>query len=85
MRGKGLPAVRLASVAATSFRDACARPGLPLIEALPGNQHDITGPTSREQAAYRRQRPGASAGEDRAPSAASASSAPPPAKSPAIL
>jgi phosphoserine phosphatase RsbU/P len=31
-RGKGLPAVRLASVAATSFRDACARPGLPLIE-----------------------------------------------------
>ena len=31
-RGKGLPAVRLASVAATSFRDACARPGLSLIE-----------------------------------------------------
>jgi hypothetical protein len=31
-RGKGLPAVRLASIAATSFRDACARPGLPLIE-----------------------------------------------------
>ena len=31
-RGKGLPAVRLASVAATSFRDACARPGLPLTE-----------------------------------------------------
>jgi sigma-B regulation protein RsbU (phosphoserine phosphatase) len=31
-RGKGLPAVRLASVAATSFRDACARPGLPLAE-----------------------------------------------------
>jgi phosphoserine phosphatase RsbU/P len=31
-RGKGLPAVRLASVAATSFRDACARPGLPLPE-----------------------------------------------------
>ena len=25
-RGKGLPAVRLASVAATSFRDACAQP-----------------------------------------------------------
>jgi hypothetical protein len=47
------------------FRDACARPGLPLIEALPGNQHDITGRTSREQAAHRRQRPGASAGEDR--------------------
>jgi sigma-B regulation protein RsbU (phosphoserine phosphatase) len=31
-RGKGLPAVRLAAVAATSFRDACARPGLPLAE-----------------------------------------------------
>ena len=31
-KGKGLPAVRLASVAATSFRDACARPGLPLAE-----------------------------------------------------
>jgi phosphoserine phosphatase RsbU/P len=31
-RGTGLPAVRLASVAATSFRDACAQPGLPLSE-----------------------------------------------------
>ena len=31
-RGKGLPAVRLASVAATSFRDACAKPGLSLSE-----------------------------------------------------
>ncbi len=31
-RGKGLPAVRLANVAATSFRDACAQPGLPLTE-----------------------------------------------------
>jgi hypothetical protein len=31
-RGKGLPAVRLASVAATSFRDACAQPGLALAE-----------------------------------------------------
>ena len=31
-RGKGLPAVRLASTAATSFRDACAQPGLPLVE-----------------------------------------------------
>ena len=31
-RGKGLPAVRLAAIAATSFRDACARPGLPLAE-----------------------------------------------------
>jgi phosphoserine phosphatase RsbU/P len=31
-RGKGLPAVRLASIAMTSFRDACARPGLALPE-----------------------------------------------------
>jgi sigma-B regulation protein RsbU (phosphoserine phosphatase) len=31
-RGKGLPAVRLASVALTSFRDACAQPGLSLPE-----------------------------------------------------
>jgi Stage II sporulation protein E (SpoIIE) len=31
-RGKGLPAVRLASVAMTSFRDACAQPGLCLLE-----------------------------------------------------
>jgi phosphoserine phosphatase RsbU/P len=31
-RGKGLAAVRLASVATTSFRDACAQPGLSLPE-----------------------------------------------------
>jgi phosphoserine phosphatase RsbU/P len=31
-RGKGLPAVRLASIAITSFRDACAQPGLALPE-----------------------------------------------------
>jgi phosphoserine phosphatase RsbU/P len=31
-RGKGLPAVRLASIATTSFRDACAHPGLSLPE-----------------------------------------------------
>jgi phosphoserine phosphatase RsbU/P len=31
-RGKGLAAVRLSSVAATSFRDACAQPGLSLTE-----------------------------------------------------
>ena len=31
-RGKGLAAVRLASVAGTSFRDACAEPGLSLAE-----------------------------------------------------
>jgi hypothetical protein len=31
-RGKGLPAVRLAAVAMTSFRDACTQPGLSLPE-----------------------------------------------------
>jgi phosphoserine phosphatase RsbU/P len=31
-RGKGLPAARLAAVAMTSFRDACAQPGLSLQE-----------------------------------------------------
>ena len=31
-RGKGLPAARLASVALTSFRDACAQTGLSLPE-----------------------------------------------------
>jgi hypothetical protein len=31
-RGKGLPAVRLACVAMTSFRDACAQPDLSLLE-----------------------------------------------------
>ncbi len=31
-RGKGLPAVRLASIATTSFRDACSQPGLSLTE-----------------------------------------------------
>src|SRR6185437_16782406 len=31
-RGKGLSAVRLAAVAMTSFRDACAQPGLSLAE-----------------------------------------------------
>jgi phosphoserine phosphatase RsbU/P len=33
-RGKGLPAVRLASIAMTSFRDACAQPGLDLPEIV---------------------------------------------------
>ena len=41
-RGKGLPAVRLASVAATSFRDACARPGLPLIEVARAVEESVT-------------------------------------------
>jgi sigma-B regulation protein RsbU (phosphoserine phosphatase) len=41
-RGKGLPAVRLASVAATSFRDACAQPGLPLTEVARAVDESVT-------------------------------------------
>jgi hypothetical protein len=41
-RGKGLDAVRLASVAATSFRDAGARPGLPLPEVARAVDLSIT-------------------------------------------
>jgi phosphoserine phosphatase RsbU/P len=41
-RGKGLPAVRLASVAMTSFRDACAQPGLALPEIARVVDHSVT-------------------------------------------
>jgi len=41
-RGKGLPAVRLASIAMTSFRDACARPGLPLPEVARAVDQSVT-------------------------------------------
>lgn len=41
-RGKGLPAVRLASVAATSFRDACSRPGLALPEVAMAVDQSVT-------------------------------------------
>ena len=41
-RGKGLPAVRLASVAATSFRDACAQPGLSLTEVARAVEESVT-------------------------------------------
>jgi len=41
-RGKGLPAVRLASVAATSFRDACAEPGLSLTEIARAVDRSVT-------------------------------------------
>jgi phosphoserine phosphatase RsbU/P len=41
-RGKGLPAVRLASVAATSFRDACSRPGLSLTEVARAVDQSVT-------------------------------------------
>jgi serine phosphatase RsbU (regulator of sigma subunit) len=41
-RGKGLPAVRLASVAAASFRDACAQPGLSLPEIARAVDRSVT-------------------------------------------
>ena len=41
-RGKGLPAVRLASVAMTSFRDACAQPGLSLPEIARAVNRSVT-------------------------------------------
>ena len=41
-RGKGLPAVRLASVAMTSFRDACAQPGLSLAEIARAVDRSVT-------------------------------------------
>jgi sigma-B regulation protein RsbU (phosphoserine phosphatase) len=47
-RGKGLPAVRLASVAATSFRDACAEPGLPLMEAARSVDLSVTRASGEE-------------------------------------
>ena len=47
-RGKGLPAVRLASVAATSFRDACAQPGLPLTEVARAVDLSVTRAAGRE-------------------------------------
>jgi phosphoserine phosphatase RsbU/P len=41
-RGKGLPAVRLASIAMTSFRDACAQPGLALPEIVRAVDQSVT-------------------------------------------
>lgn len=41
-RGKGLPAVRLASIAMTSFRDACAEPGLSLPEIARAVDRSVT-------------------------------------------
>jgi phosphoserine phosphatase RsbU/P len=41
-RGKGLPAVRLASAAMTSFRDACAQPGLSLPEIARAVDRSVT-------------------------------------------
>jgi len=47
-RGKGLPAVRLASVAATSFRDACAEPGLSLMEVARSVDLSVTRASGEE-------------------------------------
>jgi phosphoserine phosphatase RsbU/P len=41
-RGKGLPAVRLASIAMTSFRDACAQRGLALPEIARAVDQSVT-------------------------------------------
>ena len=47
-RGKGLPAVRLASVAMTSFRDACAQPGLSLPEIARAVDRSVTSAAGEE-------------------------------------
>jgi phosphoserine phosphatase RsbU/P len=47
-RGKGLAAVRLASVAATSFRDACAQPGLSLAEVARAVDVSVTRAAGQE-------------------------------------
>jgi phosphoserine phosphatase RsbU/P len=47
-RGKGLAAVRLASVAATSFRDACAQPGLLLAEVARAVDASVTRAAGQE-------------------------------------
>jgi hypothetical protein len=47
-RGKGLAAVRLASVAATSFRDACAQPGLSLAEIARAVDESVTRAAGQE-------------------------------------
>lgn len=47
-RGKGLPAVRLASVAMTSFRDACAQPGLSLPEIARAVNRSVTSAAGEE-------------------------------------
>jgi hypothetical protein len=47
-RGKGLPAVRLASVTATSFRDACAEPGLSLMEVARSVDLSVTRTSGEE-------------------------------------
>jgi phosphoserine phosphatase RsbU/P len=47
-RGKGLSAVRLASIAMTSFRDACAQPGLDLPEIARAVDRSVTRAASEE-------------------------------------
>ena len=41
VRGHGLPAVQLAAVVAASFREACARPGLSLVEVARYVDHSV--------------------------------------------
>lgn len=53
-RGKGLPAVRLASVAMTSFRDACAQPGLSLPEIARVVDRSVTQAAPHRPAGSRR-------------------------------
>lgn len=48
-RGKGLPAVRLASLAMTSFRDACAQPGLSLSEIARVVDRSVTRAAGEEE------------------------------------
>jgi phosphoserine phosphatase RsbU/P len=47
-RGKGLPAVRLAGVAMTSFRDACNQPGLSLTEVAKVVDRSVAGAAGDE-------------------------------------
>jgi len=47
-RGKGLAAVRLANIAATSFRDACAEPGLSLMEVARSVDLSVTRASGEE-------------------------------------
>jgi len=75
-RGKGLPAARLASVALTSFRDACAQTGLSLPEIARVVDRSVAGRRRRglRHRRVRRIRPArlAAARHLRAPAAAAA-------------
>lgn len=51
VRGHGLPAVQLAAVVAASFREACARPGLSLVEVARYVDHSVELLASDEESA----------------------------------